>query len=158
MLSIFSCVCEPSVCLLWRNVYLVLWPIFWLGHLFFWSWAVGVACIFLRLFFVSCFICYYFLPFWRLSYLSLLFFGTLHSGGYIFLCLLCLSLLLSSICNASSDNHFAFLHFFFLWMVLITTSCTMLGTAIHRSSGTLCARSNPWIYLSLPMYTHKGFE
>ena len=23
----------------WRNVYLVLWPIFWLGHLFFWNWA-----------------------------------------------------------------------------------------------------------------------
>ena len=35
ILSIFSCVCEPSVCLLWRNVCLVLWPIFWLGHLFF---------------------------------------------------------------------------------------------------------------------------
>ena len=33
-------------CLLWRNVYLVLWPIFWLGHLFFWNWAAGVACIF----------------------------------------------------------------------------------------------------------------
>ena len=27
------------VCLLWRNVYLVLWPIFWLGCLFFWNWA-----------------------------------------------------------------------------------------------------------------------
>ena len=26
--NIFSCVCQPSVCLLWRNVYLVLWPIF----------------------------------------------------------------------------------------------------------------------------------
>ena len=41
MLSIFSCVCSPSVCLLWRNVCLVLWPIFWLGHLFFWNWAPG---------------------------------------------------------------------------------------------------------------------
>ena len=30
MLSIFSCVCYPSVCPLWRNVYLVLWPIFYL--------------------------------------------------------------------------------------------------------------------------------
>ena len=28
---------------------LILWPIFWLGHLFFWNWASGVACIFLRL-------------------------------------------------------------------------------------------------------------
>jgi len=34
MLSIFSCVCWPSVCLLWRSVYLGLLPIFWLGCLF----------------------------------------------------------------------------------------------------------------------------
>ena len=32
--------------------------------------------------------------------------------------------LFSVICKASSDNHFAFLHLFFLSMVLITTSCT----------------------------------
>ena len=32
------------------------------------------------------------------------------------------SLLFSAICKASSDNHFAFLHFFFLGMVLISTS------------------------------------
>ena len=51
MLSIFSCVWYPFVCLLWRNVCLVLWPIFWLGLLFFWKWAAGVACIFLRLIF-----------------------------------------------------------------------------------------------------------
>jgi len=35
------------------------------------------------------------------------------------------SLLFIAICKASSDNHFAFLHFLFLGMVLITTSCTM---------------------------------
>ena len=34
------------------------------------------------------------------------------------------SLLFSAICKASSDNHFAFFHFFFLGMVLIPTSCT----------------------------------
>ena len=34
MLSIFSCLL-PSVCLLWRNVCLVLWPIFWLGRFIF---------------------------------------------------------------------------------------------------------------------------
>ena len=39
-------------------------------------------------------------------YLSLLVFGTLHLEGYIFLFLLCLSLL---ICKAFPDNHFAFL-------------------------------------------------
>ena len=33
MLSIFSCVCWPSVCLLWRNVYLGLPPIILIGLL-----------------------------------------------------------------------------------------------------------------------------
>ena len=47
------------------------------------------------------------------------------------------SLLFSATCKSSSDNHFAFLHSFFLGMVLITTSCTMLQTSIHSSSGTL---------------------
>ena len=37
----------------------------------------------------------------------------------------------------SSDNHCAFLHFFFMGMVLITASCTMLHTSICRASGTL---------------------
>ena len=45
---LFMCLLA-SVCLLWRIVYLVLWPIVWLGRLFFWNWAAGVACIFLRL-------------------------------------------------------------------------------------------------------------
>ena len=40
------------------------------------------------------------------------------------------------------DNHFVFLHFFFLAMVLITTSCTVLETSIHSSSGTLSIRSS----------------
>ena len=35
MLSIFSCVCWPSVCLLWRNVYLGLLPRFLIGLLVF---------------------------------------------------------------------------------------------------------------------------
>ena len=34
MLSSFSCASWPSVCLLWRNVYLDLPPMFWLGCLF----------------------------------------------------------------------------------------------------------------------------
>jgi len=46
----------------------------------------------------------------RLSYLSLLFFGILHSDGYIFSFSLPLTSLFSAI--FSSDNHFAFLHFF----------------------------------------------
>ena len=43
MLSIFSCVCQPSVCLLWRSVCLVLWPIFLIGSFVFLELASGVA-------------------------------------------------------------------------------------------------------------------
>ena len=53
------------------------------------------------------------------------------------------SFLSSAICIASSENNFAFLHFSFLGMVLVTTYCTMLQTSIHSSSGTLSTRSNP---------------
>ena len=48
-----------------------------------------------------------------------------------------------------------FLHFFFLGMVLNIASYTMLWTSIHSSSSTL-SDLIPWIYLSLPLYTHKG--
>ena len=53
------------------------------------------------------------------------------------------SLLFLAICEASSDNHFAFLHFFFLEIVLIITSYTMLQISTHSPSGTLSIRSNP---------------
>ena len=53
------------------------------------------------------------------------------------------SLLFSAIHKASSDNHFAFLHFFFWGMILITASYTMLRTSVHSSSGSLSIRSNP---------------
>ena len=33
------CASCPSICLLWRNVYSDLPPIFWLGSLFYWYWA-----------------------------------------------------------------------------------------------------------------------
>ena len=52
------------------------------------------------------------------------------------------SLLSSAMCKAYSDNHFAFLHFFFMGMVLITASWTMSQTFIHSSSGILSIRSN----------------
>ena len=53
------------------------------------------------------------------------------------------SFLSSGIWKTSSDNHFAFLFFFFLGMVLITASYTMSRISIHSSSGTLFIRSNP---------------
>ena len=57
--------------------------------------------------------------------------------------LLFTSLHFSTICKASSDNHFAFLLFFFFGVVLFTASCTILWTSIYSSSGTLFTRSSP---------------
>ena len=53
------------------------------------------------------------------------------------------SLLFSAICKTSSDNHFAFLQFFFFEIVLVTTSYATLWTSIHYSSGALSIISNP---------------
>ena len=80
-----------------------------------------------------------------------------HMIIYMFSALPFTSLLSTAICKASSDNHFAFLHLFFLGLVLITTTCTMLQTSIHSSSGTL-SDLIPWIYLSFPLYICKGFD
>ena len=56
------------------------------------------------------------------------------------------------ICKTSSVNHFAFLQFFFLEMVLITASCTMSWTAIHSFQVLSLLDIIPWIYLSLLLY------
>ena len=55
--------------------------------------------------------------------------------------LLFTSLLFSTICKASSANHFAFLLLFFFGMVLF--ACTILLTSVHSSSGTLLTKSSP---------------
>ena len=65
------------------------------------------------------------------------------------------SLCFTTICKASSDNHFAFLHFFSMRMVLIPVSYTMSRTSVHSSSGSLSIRSSP---LNLFLYSHKGFD
>ena len=44
--SFFSCAYWPSVCLLWKNVYSGLLPIFLLGCLVFWYWVIWTVCIF----------------------------------------------------------------------------------------------------------------
>ena len=43
--------------------------------------------------------------------------------------------------EASTDNHFAFLHFFFFDMVLVTASCIMLPTFVYSFSNILSTRS-----------------
>ena len=65
----------------------------------------------------------------RFYYLSLLFFGTLDSNGYIFLFLLLplASLLFSAICKASLDNHFPFcISFYWGW------SCSLPPVQCHE--------------------------
>ena len=57
--------------------------------------------------------------------------------------LLFASLLFTAICKASSDSHFAFLHFFSMGIILIPVSCTMSRTSVHSSSGNLSIRSSP---------------
>ena len=70
----------------------------------------------------------------RLSHLSLLFFGTSHSDEYIFLFLLCLSLpLLSQLYVRPPHTTILPLNFFFLGMVLISTSHKMLHTFILKT-------------------------
>ena len=44
--------------------------------------------------------------------------------------------LFSAICKASSDNHFAFLHVFFLEMVLITATCHEPSSIVQRTQWT----------------------
>ena len=62
---------------------------------------------------------------------------------FFFFSLLFASLLFLAIYKASSDRHFAFLHFFFLGMFLIPVSCTMSQISVHSSSSTLSIRSSP---------------
>ena len=91
-------------------------------------------------------------------YLSMLFFETAFRQVYLsFSPLPFASLHFTATCKTSLDNRFAFLHFFFLRMVLITTSCTMWWTSVHSSSGTP-SDLIPWIYLSFPVYDCKGFD
>ena len=81
---------------------------------------------------------------WRLSYLSLFFFGTLHLDGYILPFLLCLLLLFFSKLFIRPPQTTILLFCISFWgMILITASYIMSWTSVHSSSGTLFNRSNP---------------
>ena len=79
--------------------------------------------------------------------------------GISLLLFLCLSLLFFSqlFVRPPQTNTLPFCISFFLGMILITTSCTVLGTSIHSSSGTLSIRYNP-LNMSLPLCNHKEFD
>ena len=96
----------------------------------------------------------------RLSYIFLLFFGTLHSDAYVFPFLLCLSLLFFSqlfvrppqatilpICFSSSLAWFC---------ALPPVQCYKPPSTVLRA---LCLLDLiPRIHLSLPLYNHKRFD
>ena len=64
------------------------------------------------------------------------------------------SLLFIAVCKTSSDNHFAFLHFFFLGMPPV--QCHEPESIVLQA---LClSHLIPWIYLSLLLYNHKEFD
>ena len=77
-----------------------------------------------------------------LSLLAILWNSEFRWVQFIFSPLPFASLLFSAVCKASSNYNFAFLHFFFLWVILIIASCTILQTSILSSSGTLSIRYN----------------
>ena len=68
-----------------------------------------------------------------LSLLALLWNSAFRCLHLSFSPLLFTSLLFTAICNASSDSHFAFSHFFFLGMVLIPVSYTMSRASVQIS-------------------------
>ena len=91
-----------------------------------------------------------------LSFLAILWNSAFRCVDLSFSPLPLVSLLFSATCKASSENHFVFLHFF-LMTVLITTSYKMLPISFHSSSGTLSVLIS-WIYLSPPLSNHKRFN
>ena len=93
MLDIFSCACWPSVCLLWINVYLSLWPLFWLSCSFFINEQYELFGYFGNQSLVSCIICLYFLPFCRF-YFHLVCFPLLCKSFSVWVGPICLILLL----------------------------------------------------------------
>ena len=95
----------------------------------------------------------------RLPYLSFLFFGTLHSDGYIFPLLLCLLLLFFSQWFVRPPQT-AILVFgiSFSWWWSWSLSPAKRHKPLSIVLQALCLSDLvPWIYLSLPLYKHKGF-
>ena len=92
----------------------------------------------------------------RLSYLSLLFFGTLRSNGYIFPYLLCLSLLFFSQLFVRPPQRTVLpfcISFSWGW----SWSLPLVQCHEHPSIVLQALCLIPWIYFSFPLYNHEGF-
>ena len=96
----------------------------------------------------------------RLSYLFLLFFGNLHSNGCIFTFLLCFSLLFfCQLFVRPSQTAILLFCISFSWgcsWSLPPVQCQESPSIVPQA---LCLSDLiPWIYFSLPLYNHKGFD
>ena len=65
-----------------------------------------------------------------------------------------MSLLFSAISKASSDNHFAFLHFFFLGMVLVTACLTELKFSSPHNCVRMFLKTNPLPHIYTTIYIY----
>ena len=103
---------------------------------------------------------YFFELFTKEDFLSVLPILWNSAFGWVYLCLspLTFTSLFSAICKASSHNHFALLLFFFLGMVLVTASLQCYKPPSIVLQALYLSDLIPWIYLSLPVYNHKGFD
>ena len=58
-----------------------------------------------------------------------------------------------SFCTLPLASFLFFLHFFFLRMILVTTSCTMLQSSIHISPGTLIRSTSLNLFVTSTVYS-----
>ena len=93
----------------------------------------------------------------RLSYLSLLFSGTLHSVGYIFPFLICLSLLFSQLLVRPPQTTTLSPCISFSWGWFRPPPLVQCYEPLSVVLQALCLLDlTPWIYSSPPLQNHKG--
>ena len=99
-------------------------------------------------------------PWGRVSYLSLLFFGILHSNGYLFPLLLCLLLFFfSQLFVRPPQTTIMPFCISFSWRWSWSLPPVQCHEPLSIFLQTLCLSDLiPWIYLSLPLHNHKGFD
>ena len=94
----------------------------------------------------------------RLSYLSLLFFGTLHSDGYIFPFLLCLCLLFSQLFVKSPQATILPFCISSSWRWFRSLPPIQCNKPLSITQALCLSDVIPWICFSLPLYNCKGFD
>ena len=95
----------------------------------------------------------------RFSYLSLLFFRTLHSDGYLSFSPLPLASLLSQLFVMCHQTTILPFYISFSWRWSWSLPPVQCHEPLSIVLQALCLSDLiPWIYFSLPLYNHKGFD